>query len=144
MNNDLTYYLDKTIDEVRHAKGSLDQLFIHTEAEQIAEQFYLTEQRYGIGLVFDWKEQLKAIHLHDGNDDKYRQFKGKLPCDLLFTDSIRVVDKKMGVPFSSDGGNENVPVLGRIKYWRKYKINGHYIHIEFHEECKSISMITIS
>lgn len=143
MSDNLFNNLGGTIDEIKSMDGALWQMFAHSETKQIGEQFYMTEHEYGIGLVFNGEKHLISINLHDGTSDFYHSFKGRLPCDLNFSDNMVKVHQKIGVPIFDTGGGEVVPILGYMRHWIKYKIDNYYVHLEFHNRGESIALITI-
>ncbi|MFW5700894.1 MAG: hypothetical protein ACOCWM_04315 [Cyclobacteriaceae bacterium] len=118
--------------------------FFKTNPEQIGKEYYLTNKQQGIGLVFNNDKTLVSIHLHDGLENDYCRFTGKLPKGLNFSDDISIAHKKIGILEYQSGGGETLPFLGLTKPWRKYRMNDYYLHIELRNNRKTISLITIS
>jgi hypothetical protein len=135
-------YLGKNIIDI-----IVNSMFQHFLAKSITEQIdrecYLTNKQKGIGFVFDNNNNLITIHFNDGHDNSYSPFVDELPFGLNFSDNIENVQKKVGSLSFESGGGKQLPILGYSKLWIKYLFPKYYLHIEFHNNGESISLITL-
>ena len=63
--------------------------------------------------------------------------------DTYISLSLSNVQKKVSSSEFECGGGEVLPIFGSSKLWIKYKFSNYYLHIEFHNNEESISMITL-
>lgn len=122
-------------------KENVSEYFKSQYLEEVADRYYLTDRKRGIGFVFDHLKNLIAIHLHKKESD-YSSYTGNLPFGITFNDSTDLVERKIGLKEFQAGGGEVLPILGRADFWRKYTFGNRYLHVKFGPE-SIVNLITI-
>jgi hypothetical protein len=86
--------------------------------------------------------RIDTIFLNSEGHGGFREYKGALPGGILFTDSRTKVQRGLGKP-TATGGGENVAFLGKIPKWDLYDYEPFSLHVEYKEGEKSILALTL-
>lgn len=141
LNYKLSELLGNSMIDLRNNKIFLEY-FENIETESINDDYYLTNEKKGIGIVFNSNKILENIHLYSGNKDGINKFSSSLPAGLHFRDNIKVVENKIELKRFESGGGEILPIIGKTNYWRKYHYDNCYLHIETNNK-NTLELITI-
>lgn len=98
--------------------------------EKIEDQFYITNKKKGIGLVFNNTHSLCSIHFHNEEKDGYNCFNEELPFNIEFKDNFDTLQNKLNMKDYESGGGEVLPFLGKSNIWRKFFFDEFYLHFE--------------
>jgi hypothetical protein len=70
------------------------------------EQFQLCRSA-GLVLMLDAEQKVESVILYPGNDDGFAAYQDGLPYDLRFTDTMEMVEQKLGHPIKIDAPLSN-------------------------------------
>jgi hypothetical protein len=124
--------LGHSFDELSKTE-SISEYFQGQFFEQVADRYYLTNRKKGIGFVFGQLKNLIAIQLHKKEND-YSSYTGDTPFRITFDDDADSVEKKIGLKEFQSGGSEVLSILGKVDFWRKYIFGNSYLHVKFDSE----------
>ena len=97
----------------------------------------------GVSCVSADKATVTAVQLHSLGHEGHSQFAGVLPSNLEFSMSRPQVRALLGEPLGH-GDAAEIPVLGKKPPWDAFAVGPLRVHVEYHFECGSIQMITLT
>jgi len=113
------------------------------EIEIIGGEKYYSFQKNGVEIICNMGNRITSIMFFSGYKDDFKAYKKPLPYKLSFSYNRLMVRKKIGQPFKSSDGGEEVPFFGRSLSWDAYKIEDCVIHLEYASGNKSIALVTV-
>ena len=96
----------------------------------------------GIDLILDEKEVAKSIHFYSGLTSEVKKFTNKLPYGLSFELTRLQTTEMFGIPSLTGGGDFSF-LYGVVSFWDKYIIGNIFLHLQFTDDEKEISLITL-
>jgi hypothetical protein len=95
----------------------LNKLEIAAEISRYDDSYYYTFKTKGIEIIFTNSDIIGGILLFSEGSDGHRQYQGKIPYNIHFTDTRRDIEQKLGPP-EKNGGN------GVINYYSSWNKEG--------------------
>lgn len=85
---------------------------------------------------------LRAVFLYSNGCDGFRQYQGPLLCDLLLSDTRSNIQRKLGQPSVSGGGNKG-PSNMVWPLWDRYDFEDFSMRVDYSEGVQNIRTITL-
>ena len=113
---------------------------MHMTTFAIEDTYYYSSKTKGISLLFNKEDRIKTIFLYSEGRDGYKQYSGPIPRGFQFADTRATVNKKLGLPARSGGGDDGP--LGRVPIWDKYRFSKYAMHFQY-RPAGTIELITL-
>lgn len=117
--------------------------FSETNLLQDEDVYYLENSEIGISVIFSHLKIVQSIHIYGKERENEKEFQGSLIYNLKFSFSKEEVFKLLGHA-NKTGGGENNFFMGYINVWDKYYFKNYSLRIEYTEDLKNITLITIA
>lgn len=120
----------------------LNKLETEPNIYKFPDNFYYIFKSKGIDFSINNSDIIIAVFLFSESSDGHRQFQGKIPYNIEFTDNRKMVETKLGPPDVNGGGG----VLEYYSIWKnnKIKISVTYKSKDQEDMNNKIKLITIS
>lgn len=144
MNFELLSFLRLKYDQEAKEKISIYCNHSTCQEEKIDDIKRIDINYYQMGLTFTFiNEFLDSIFIYnDGYDEAFCGYKGKLPLEINFSDSVNDIINKLGAPNLFNLKDTTNP-WGPPVYWLRYNFKEYFIHLTISSNFKYIEVVTL-
>lgn len=101
----------------KHFQTYLNKLESEPKISKYDDSYYYVFNTKGIDFLFSNTDTITSVFLYSEGSDENRQFQGKTPYNIQFTDTRRDVEQKLGPPDKNGGG-------GVISFYSSWDMEG--------------------
>jgi len=112
------------------------------KANLIGDRFHVDFLKCGIGVIAAIDGKVSSLQLFSQGHQKFGQYLGLLPNDLLFSDSRAEVRRKLGHPSAYVEGVEN-SIFGFINPWDRFDFGAISLHIQYDKDELNVQLISL-
>ncbi len=139
---EISNWIDKKLKDIEQVE-LFRQCFHTLEITKDTDNYYLTNDTMGIGLVMDVDYLITSIHFSSGKSFDKKDFIGDPPNELSFDMSKKLVNAIFGIPNRQSGGII-IPIYGYATFWDKYYFDNYTLHLTYNKDSNSIDLITLA
>ncbi|UTY59329.1 hypothetical protein [Massilia sp. erpn] len=138
-----TYFIGKLLDEAIEHFGPLASLY--SDDMSPGEDVYLEIPSQGICFIANDKSVIWCVQFFgEGKDNAYSPYSDELYGGIKLSDSRQMVRTKLGSPYESALGKEEVGDAAQCLYpWDIFDVPKYNIHCEYSYDASRILLITL-